>query len=123
MGVFLTNQYEIKAKIFKVLSDPNRLRIIEILSCGERCACDIQSFFAFTQPTLSHHMKVLMESGLVNCRKEGLWSHYSLNGEKAQEIIGYFRHLVTDTEDCLCKEVPEQKLCNENKQGKPCAEK
>jgi len=114
MEVFQTNQYEIHARIFKALSDPNRLKIIEILSCGERCACDIQSYFAFTQPTLSHHMKILMESGLVVCRKEGLWSHYSLNSAKTMGLVGYFNHLVSDTEGCLCREVPEQKMCSKN---------
>ena len=57
--------YEENAKIIKALSDPNRLKIIDILSCGEKCACDILEHFDFTQPTLSHHMKVLMDCGLV----------------------------------------------------------
>lgn len=109
------------AKIFKALSDPSRLKIIEILSCGERCACDIQAYFEFTQPTLSHHMKSLMESGLVTCRKDGLWSYYGLNKEKAEAIISYFHHLIADTEDCLCKNVPKHNVCIENtsiKKGK-----
>lgn len=113
MEVGRTNLYEINAKLFKVLSDPNRLKIIEILSCGERCACDIQAYFEFTQPTLSHHMKSLMESGLVNCRKEGQWSYYGLNTEKAEALMSYFSHLTADTEVCLCKEVAKQNLCNE----------
>ncbi len=111
--MFQTNPYEVNAKIFKVLSDPSRLKILEILSCGERCACDIQAFFEFTQPTLSHHMKSLMESGLVTCRKEGLWSYYSLNKEKSQALISYFSHLIADTEVCLCKDVPKQNACSE----------
>lgn len=110
--VFPTNHYEIQARRFKAVSDPNRLKIVEILSCGERCACDIQSFFDFTQPTLSHHMKLLMESGLVACRKEGVWTHYRLNAENAQDLITYFSRLTADTDDCLCRELPEQKACS-----------
>ena len=72
----MDNKYDNNAKIFKALSDSNRLQIIHILSCGERCgelcACEILEYFDFTQPTLSHHMKVLIECGLVNLRKEGL---------------------------------------------------
>ncbi len=62
--------YDDNAKIIKALSDGNRLKIIDILSCGEKCACDILEHFQFTQPTLSHHMKVLIDCGLVRSRKE-----------------------------------------------------
>ena len=62
--------YEKNSKVIKALSDPNRLKIMDILSCGEKCACDILNYFQFTQPTLSHHMKVLIDCGLVNSRKD-----------------------------------------------------
>ena len=52
--------YELTATIFKALGDPKRVQIMDILSCGEQCACDILGYFDFTQPTLSHHMNVLM---------------------------------------------------------------
>ena len=71
--------YEENAKIIKSLSDPSRFKIIDILSCGEKCACDILEHFEFTQLILSHHMKVLIESGLVEARREGLWNYYYLN--------------------------------------------
>ena len=58
MEVYMESCYEKNSKILKALSDPNRLKIIDILSCGERCACEILEHFDFTQPTLSHHMKV-----------------------------------------------------------------
>jgi len=73
--IIMNNDYDNNAKIFKALSDPSRVKIIDILSCGERCACEILEHFDFTQPTLSHHMKVLMKCGLVESREEGLWSH------------------------------------------------
>ncbi len=57
-----------------------------MLSCGELCACEILEKFSITQPTLSHHMKILCDCGLVNGRKEGKWMHYSLNGEKGCSI-------------------------------------
>lgn len=96
--------YDENAKIIKALSDGNRLKIMDILSCGEQCACDILERFDFTQPTLSHHMKVLMECGLVNCRKEGLWSHYSLHLANCNKLILFLMNLVTETEDCICKD-------------------
>lgn len=96
--------YDANAKIIKALSDPNRLKIIDILSCGERCACDILEHFDFTQPTLSHHMKVLMECGIVECRKEGLWCHYSLNSANSNKLILFLMNLITDTDDCICKD-------------------
>ncbi len=67
------------ALICKALGDTNRLQIMQMLAGGEKCACKILERFAITQPTLSHHMKVLCECGLVCSRKEGKWSHYSLN--------------------------------------------
>lgn len=106
-------QYVNRARLFKALSDPNRLKIIEILSCGERCACDIQSFFEFTQPTLSHHMKILMNNGLVTCRKDGQWNHYGLNTAANQDLIGYLERLVADTDDCICKSTTEKRSCSE----------
>jgi len=95
--------YDDNAKIIKALSDGNRLKIIDILSCGEKCACDILEHFQFTQPTLSHHMKVLIDCGLVRSRKEGLWSHYSLNIPNCNKLILFFMNIITNTDDCICK--------------------
>ena len=53
------------AKILKAISDPKRLRIVDMLSCGELCACKILEAFHITQPTLSHDMRVLIEAGIV----------------------------------------------------------
>ncbi|MEQ8155568.1 MAG: metalloregulator ArsR/SmtB family transcription factor [Clostridiaceae bacterium] len=100
----MNNDYDNNAKIFKALSDPSRLKIIDILSCGEKCACEILEHFDFTQPTLSHHMKVLMECGLVESRKEGLWSYYSLNSSDCNKLILFLMNIVTDTDTCICKD-------------------
>ena len=69
------------ALICKALSDSNRLEIVQMLSDGEKCGCKLLERFEITQPTLSYHMKTLVESGLVNDRKEGKWHYYSLNTE------------------------------------------
>lgn len=69
------------ALICKTLGDYNRLQIIQMLADGEKCGCKLLEAFEITQPTLSHHMKILCDCGLVNNRKEGKWHHYSLNTE------------------------------------------
>lgn len=64
--------------VFKALADETRLKIIEMLSCGELCACKILEDFDISQPTLSYHMKILTESGIVKGVREGAWMRYSL---------------------------------------------
>ena len=70
---------ETTVTICKSLGDANRLRILQNLMCGELCACELLSRLQITQPTLSHHMKILCGAGLVHSRKEGKWMHYSLD--------------------------------------------
>lgn len=89
-------EYEEQIKIFKALSDQNRLEIIRILSCNETCACEILKNFDITQPTLSHHMKVLLDCGLVECTKRGTWNYYKLSSEKTEEIIRVLKKLFCD---------------------------
>lgn len=100
----MEQNYDENAKIIKAMSDPSRLKIIDILSCGEKCACDILEYFNFTQPTLSHHMKVLTDCGLVECRKDGLWSHYSLNNANCNNLILFLTNLMTNIDECICKD-------------------
>lgn len=101
--------YDENAKIIKALSDASRLKIVDMLSCGEKCACELLEQFEFTQPTLSHHMKVLMDYGIVNCRKEGTWNYYSLNATNCNKLILFLMSIVTDTDDCICKTIPKCK--------------
>ena len=75
------------ALICKALGDTNRLQIVQMLVDGEKCACKLLEQFEITQPTLSHHMKILCECGLVDMRKEGKWSYYSFNW--LNELIGF----------------------------------
>lgn len=72
---------------FKALSDETRLKIVEMLGGGELCACKILESFNITQPTLSYHMKILTESGLVSACREGAWTHYTLNKNRVQELM------------------------------------
>ncbi|MGN1392648.1 MAG: ArsR/SmtB family transcription factor [Succinivibrionaceae bacterium] len=72
--------------ICKALSDSNRLEIVKILADGEKCGCKLLEKFEITQPTLSHHMKILTDCGLVNDRKVGKWHYYSLNKKKFEEF-------------------------------------
>lgn len=65
--------------ICKALSDPNRLQIVQMLTRGEKCGCELLEKMQIGQPTLSHHMKVLGDCGLIAARKDGKWNHYSLN--------------------------------------------
>ena len=78
--------YSEYSKIFKAFSDPKRLKILDMLSNGELCACKILEEFNITQPTLSHDMKILLELELVNARKVGKWTHYSLNLERMNQV-------------------------------------
>ena len=107
----MIKDYETNAKTIKALSDSSRLKIIDILSCGEKCACDLLGYFDFTQPTLSHHMKVLMDCGIVVSRREGQWNHYSLNNNNCNKLMLFLMELITDTEDCICK---DKNNCNIN---------
>ena len=84
------------ALICKALGDSNRLQIVQMLSEGEKCACKLLEAFEITQPTLSHHMKILCECGLVEARKEGKWSHYSLN----EESLSLFKKFISNLSCC-----------------------
>lgn len=96
------NDHDEHSLFFKALSDPNRIMIVDMLSCGELCACTILEAFSLSQPTLSHHMKILCRSGLVVPRKDGKWTHYSLNREKFSELISFINNISTDAgKECI----------------------
>lgn len=80
--------YSKHAKIFKALADENRLAIIDILNNDKeyKCACVILEQLNITQPTLSHHMKILCEAEIVTARKNGKWTHYCINDEGAKYL-------------------------------------
>ncbi len=74
------------SRICKALAEPSRLNIVLLLSKGEKCGCELLEQLRISQPTLSHHMKVLGECGLVEVRKDAKWSRYSL---KCEEWIAF----------------------------------
>ena len=89
-GDRVKKKYEQAALLFRALSDTNRLAIIDMIKTEEKCACKILEELKITQPTLSHHMKILCDSGLVNSRREGKWMHYSINKELFEEVKQLF---------------------------------
>lgn len=100
----MENNYADFAVLFKALADETRLKIIDMLSCGELCACDILKYFNITQPTLSYHMKILTACGMVNAERRGAWMHYTLNRETVQKISEYWSKCTSSKEDCICRE-------------------
>ena len=95
------------ARIFKALCDENRVRILLSLRSGEKCACKLLEELPVSQPTLSHHMKILCDSGLVIDRKEGKWTHYGISDEGSQyakELLQILTKKNTcGTNDCTCQ--------------------
>lgn len=87
------------AEICRALSDENRLKIIGLLTGGELCACRILEKLDITQPTLSHHIKILCECNLVNARRDGKWMHYSINCKTFCEFRQYFDEMECCTKD------------------------
>ena len=79
--------------MFKAFADENRIQILELLRDGERCACMLLEEMKITQPTLSHHMKILCDSGIVVGRKEGKWMHYSISEDGLKNAIHYLNEL------------------------------
>ena len=83
------------AMIFKAFCDENRIRILKLLCSGEKCACKLLEEMSISQPTLSHHMKILCASGIVVGRKEGKWMHYSISAEGVRIAKEYLTELTT----------------------------
>jgi ArsR family transcriptional regulator len=96
----------------KAMSDETRLKIIDMLSCGEMCACDILEEFSISQSTLSYHMKILTESGLVNGVRDGAWMRYTLNTVKTNELKEFLTGITCEKEDCICKNSSKIKTDN-----------
>ena len=95
-------EYIDTAKMLKAMSDPKRLRIVDMLSCGELCACEILEEFHITQPTLSHDMRVLVEAGIVTDRREGKNIYYTLDKEALDQMHQKLGRMFEDKPDCIC---------------------
>ncbi len=83
-------------KVMKAFSDPNRVKILKMLQQKELCVCEMQAALGIAQPTVSKHLKVLDEAGLVSYRKDGLWVDYYLtdgsSSPYAATLLGNLRH-------------------------------
>ena len=83
--------YEQRAKVFKALCDERRQRILELLQQGEQCACKLIEGTGMAQSTLSYHMKILCESGIVKGREVGKWTHYRIDPEGSHTAMELLR--------------------------------
>ncbi len=86
----------------KALADPVRLKIIDMLSCMELCACSLLEGLSITQPTLSHHMKILITAQLVTSSKRGTWVYYTINHEQIDKLFSVIDALRKPKIDCTC---------------------
>ncbi|HIQ37375.1 MAG TPA: ArsR family transcriptional regulator [Desulfocapsa sulfexigens] len=96
-------------RVMKALSDPNRVRVLKLLQDGELCVCNIQVYLQLAQSSVSRHMKVLEDAGLVQRRRQGTWIMYKLSGTHESEYeAAMLSHLKTWLEDD--KELKQMRL-------------
>lgn len=103
------------ARLFQALSDETRVRVVELLSTGEKCVCDLQDAVGAAQSRLSFHLKVLRDAGLVNDHKQGRWNFYSLRPEVLDEMATYLQERKPDENawgGCGCGESHAGQCCD-----------
>lgn len=91
------------SKKIKILCEPKRLQIIDLLSRRDLCACEILEYFHISQPTLSSHMKKLEEANFVESRRDGKNIYYRLKEDSLKDVKNFIDEISTNTEDCICK--------------------
>ena len=99
----MDNKYINISKKLKVLSDPKRLEIVDMLSCEELYACEILEKFDISQPTLSSDMKKLEDANIIKSRKEGKNVFYIVNKESLDELYNLLGKIFESSLDCICK--------------------
>ncbi|MBT8763191.1 winged helix-turn-helix transcriptional regulator [Desulfohalobiaceae bacterium Ax17] len=97
-------------KTMKALSDPNRVKIIKMLEQREMCVCEIRAALGLAQPTISKHLKVLEDAGLVESTKEGMWVNYKLASATANDDSIYARTMLTQLKQWLNDDPEIKKL-------------
>jgi ArsR family transcriptional regulator len=97
--------YEEQTKVFKAFCDEKRLRILELLRSGEKCACVLMEELEMPQSSLSYHMKILCESGIVDNRPEGKWMYYTISEKGSAEATALLQALTTPNS------VAEKSIC------------
>lgn len=85
--------YEERAKVFKALCDERRQRILELLHGGEKCICVLTEEIHMPQSSLSYHMKVLCESGIVTGREDGKWTYYQISQEGRERAVDLLKEI------------------------------
>lgn len=101
----MNRSYSEYVPVLKALSDETRLKIIDMISCGEMCACHILDEFNISQSTLSYHMKILADSGIVNVRRDGAWMKYTLNKERTDEVQAFISKITNEESNLICHTV------------------
>jgi ArsR family transcriptional regulator len=121
-------------RVMKALSDPSRVKVLKVLQHKSMCVCEIQKALGLAQPTISKHLKILEEAGLVTSRKSGLWVNYTLaDGNPtpyASALLGNLRHwLQNDAEIVRMVEnlpaIRREDICSRNavSRGRAAAER
>lgn len=105
MPLKVDSQQRFKSKIFNALSDPVRLEILEFLRNGEKCVCEIIPHVRLIQPVVSRHLKILKDSGLITCRKDGIKRLYSITDSRIHTIID---DVTPDLANALKQRIMEQ---------------
>jgi ArsR family transcriptional regulator, arsenate/arsenite/antimonite-responsive transcriptional repressor len=84
-------QAERMASIAKALADPVRLQLVDVLRkhAGKVCVCELVPLFDLSQPTVSHHLKVLRDAGIVDCERRGLWAYYYVTPDALEELSAW----------------------------------
>ncbi|MEM1484866.1 metalloregulator ArsR/SmtB family transcription factor [Oscillospiraceae bacterium PP1C4] len=100
----MENTHEKNAKIFKAFCDEKRLAILELLRSGEKCACVLIDQMGIGQSSLSYHMKILCESGVVDSRQEGKWTHYRLSESGSK----YAAELLVQLTTPYAEQIPDE---------------
>lgn len=91
--------YERTSLVLKAIADPKRMKIIDLLSSGSLCACDVLKHFDFTQPTLSHHMKALEKAEIVSVTKRSQWHYYALREDFISDFMDSMTQLLSSNKE------------------------
>ena len=91
--------YKERARVFKALCDERRQRILELLHTGEKCACVLTEEMGMPQSSLSYHMKILCDSGIVSSREDGKWTHYRISQQGSEKAIQLLKEITAVTEN------------------------
>ena len=105
-------------KVTKAVSDPNRVKIVKMLQHKRMCVCEIQALLQIAQPSVSKHLKILENAGLVGSEKEGLWVNYHLadgsSSPYAASLLGNLRHWLSDDPEIAQLVVKLPEICRED---------